>query len=198
MHFPSCPRCPSPAPTCTQWRDPFFVPPQLDPGTGQPLPGQENRLQVPPAIARTPAVPAAVAAGNEQGGNSTGTNKAVPAAGCKDGQASQGGGGGTQVEAGAQAGGPQQSLPGLQATGEGGPQVLKDNDGFVMIIGSGHEGVGGTALVYRSKDLHKGGVKVEGAGLRTRAAAAAEGVLACHLEKCCTLHRLMLLDRAHL
>lgn len=28
---------------------------------------------------------------------------------------------------------------------------------FMMLIGSGFEGVGGTALVYRSKDLAKGG-----------------------------------------
>ncbi|KAF5825900.1 hypothetical protein DUNSADRAFT_6070, partial [Dunaliella salina] len=109
-----------PTSTCAVWRDPFFVPPVLDPKTGQPLPGQENRLQVPPAIAHT--LPVASATPDEDGPK----------------QQQQ-----------------QQQLP-PHAAGANGPQVLKDDDGYMMIIGSGHEGVGGTALVYRSKDLHRG------------------------------------------
>jgi len=45
----------------------------------------------------------------------------------------------------------QQAQPGTQ-----GPQIVRDGDEYLMLIGSGLEGVGGTALIYRSHELTKG------------------------------------------
>lgn len=90
----------------TAWRDPFFVPPKLDIKTGEPLPGQPKRQQVPP-----PELP-----------------YYQPA----DGEAA------------------------LHQHTEPGAQILQDGDEYLMLIGSGLEGVGGTALCYRSPDLTKG------------------------------------------